>query len=487
MFTPQVQPPSTKVVSTEPNTSASERKQRESDTVLQRVQAPQSLTRQNILQLQRTIGNQAVLQLLRTAQKNGDEATETSAAELEPELPDDAGTEQRTAEELTLEDNQPIDLVGETHTIEYKKVGQEVEIGVASNWMEINEIHQDLRRNQLLNITLTQRLSACRVATRSRQGFEKDFSKNDEKIDKIKRDRRKVRVTNPDKYADLGDELKKLEGDMHKISIKLNNARATEKARVNAYIQCAVTINSTIVAQVLGAKMPIVELDTDATAGSAGNVRYHQGTAGDPIPITWYKPQASYNAITVNDYTTGVAVPTVLNPFGGNPAVQDQHGNNYNFGVNAANVAGAAAWPNTPKHGKTRVNQQAYNQVLASLGYDLSAHNEDGDHVRDLGFGGNDVIDNFWPLNSVTNRHAFNGWRSSYYINYKKNVDGVGNWNIVKAPLNSGSLIGKYFRIKGEEDTNSPAENNTDASGSDTTYGAAANINESDGTIIAEG
>ncbi|ASS74650.1 hypothetical protein CIG75_06480 [Tumebacillus algifaecis] len=451
-------------------------------TLLQRAQvAPNALSRTDILQLQRTVGNRAVLQLLRaTAQMS-----EASEAEPDEELVD---AERPSAEELTLADAEPISVAGDPHTIEYKKVGEEVEIGVSSIWEEIHTIHHDLRRLNLLDPALTHQHNVTKNATKSRKLWESDFNRLDRKIDQKKTEKRKARLDDEDRYETILLELDRLEKELHTVSRRLTIERHTEKAAIHKYIGIAVRINSTVVAEVLGAKMPIVELGTDATGASANTVRYHTGTAGDPIPIIWYKPQASYGAITVDDYSGGLpAAQVVLNPFAANQAVDDQHGNSYTFGVNAANRAGVGTvWPNTPKHGKTRTNQQDYNRVLASLGYDLSAHGEDGDHVRDLGFGGNDVIDNFWPLDSATNRHAFNGWRSTYYINYKKSQT-AGRWNIFKAPLNSGSLIGKYFRIKGEENASSPAENNSDQSGSDTTYGAAGIIIERGGTFINEG
>ncbi|MBY0573495.1 MAG: hypothetical protein K2P84_07420, partial [Undibacterium sp.] len=98
-------------------------------------------------------------------------------------------------------------------------------------------------------------------------------------------------------------------------------------------------------------------------------------------------------------------------------------------------------------------------------------------------------IDNFWPLDRVTNRLAFTGWRSTYYLNFKTGQQAAnGAYYVKKAPLNAGNMVGKYVRIVGEEASASPANNNTADSGSSTAWAstAAGGVVERGGTTIAE-
>jgi hypothetical protein len=136
------------------------------------------------------------------------------------------------------------------------------------------------------------------------------------------------------------------------------------------------------------------------------------------------------------------------------------------------------------RHGSLRPTQRALNGVLAMLGHNLPAHNEDGDHVRDLGFGGTDTIDNYWPLDSVVNRLAYNGWRSLYLLNYKKKQNRAGHWLLEKAPLNSGTLVGKHFHMTGTNAVAIPQAGV--AAGSSVAWGNAGTVLANNGGQIAE-
>lgn len=376
----------------------------------------------------------------------------------------------------------PVKVANEEHSIEYRDDGSELSIGVCSTWTDVRFIHDALR-----HVGLTQGVrnayTAARNANRKTNQESRVWREKTRAYDKIKNHSLSSKYTRGDRNKDLEEPARK----MRQASRNLEVAMRAEKTAVRAYILEAINVDDNIVAEILGANMPIIERQTDTAPANAGAVRYHTGAIGDPIPITWYKPDGDYNDINVDDQSTGASV--TLKPKGPNPSVTGADGKTYDFGVdaNAFPLTANQTWVNMPKHGKDRKVQQGLNQVLAGMNYDLSAHGEDGDHVKDLGFGGYDRIDNFWPLDSTINRYAFNGWRSTYNINFKKQKDGAGNWEIVKAPLNSGALIGKHFTIVAEEATANPAVNGTANAGSSTGWGAAENIIANDGTVIAEG
>ena len=184
---------------------------------------------------------------------------------------------------------------------------------------------------------------------------------------------------------------------------------------------------------------------------------YHTGTAGDPIPIVFYKREADYAPITANGRTYHYpAGPQVTGRLG-----------TYDLRVNAANryavgtvIYNSKQWGDEPA---TRTRQVDINVALRRAG--ASMVGLDGDHVRDLGFGGQDVADNYWPLVANVNRRPFLGWRALYGVNYKKS-DGT----LATAPITA--LGGKFFVIKalmGAADGNVPAEGALPATNSGTT------------------
>ncbi|MEM6272286.1 MAG: hypothetical protein AAF998_22805 [Bacteroidota bacterium] len=188
---------------------------------------------------------------------------------------------------------------------------------------------------------------------------------------------------------------------------------------------------------------------------------YHTGAIGDPIRIVWYKAPHDYPPIHYNGNTF-----------------------NYNNRVNIGGETFGVAPANRPAigggfvlqkvaHNQTRQNQRRLNQILNDPNHNVGVGNSaspalgnaggfDGDHVKDLGFGGHDVTDNYWPLAAPINRRAFNGYNANYVVNYKEQ-DNNGNW--VGKSRSIGGLIGKYFRVKGFGNTNVPAESNTPAAG----------------------
>lgn len=109
---------------------------------------------------------------------------------------------------------------------------------------------------------------------------------------------------------------------------------------------------------------------------------------------------------------------------------------------------------NKVAHNETREGQKELNKLLNEhalvrrknkwVENPLSAKGGfDGDHIKDLGFGGKDNAQNYWPLAANINRRAFNGYNSHY----------ISQRNLVAKAV--GGLIGKYFKVKGYMDDSS--------------------------------
>ncbi len=78
---------------------------------------------------------------------------------------------------------------------------------------------------------------------------------------------------------------------------------------------------------------------------------------------------------------------------------------------------------------------------MSILGRDMSATNEDADHVLDLQFGGIDDHLNMWPLNADVNRSAMRFGDQPVKVQL--------NGQIMVIPLNDSRLLNKFFIIKG--------------------------------------
>lgn len=448
-----------------------------------------------MVQLQALMNDSPQVRQLNAYQQLADGKTSAEAEKQPEETPTD---EAETAE---LESDDPVDLesfftaqreaisvLNETHHLEYRMIGGEPSLGIASTWEDVSEIHVTLRQRAVsdewreLWLVLDRAHRAVLTETAASRIAEREYSKLNFRGSDRRGKGSATEAKQKEKIIAKKDKARTAQLTAHG---KLDRAIAREKTAARAFIHRSAAEFSVEVADILSTNMPVLTLDSDVAAVDAGAVRYHTGDILDPIPITWYKPVASYPTVNVHDSATAANV--ALQPFGANPVVRDPYGQNHQFGVTVPNrpVIGSIL-RNTPKHGKSRANQAAYNGVLASMGYNMAG--EDGDHVLDLGFGGNDIIDNYWPLDSVTNRLAFTGWRSTYYLNYKTGrANLAGHEEVVKAPLNAGNLIGKYVQIVAEEASASPVGNNTSASGSSTAWGAQQTIMDHTGAPVVEG
>jgi hypothetical protein len=132
----------------------------------------------------------------------------------------------------------------------------------------------------------------------------------------------------------------------------------------------------------------------------------HAGTIGDPIPITWYKPWSAYQPFTIDvrgtsqTYTAGSRKDLDV---GGMFADLDTIGGKLKIGVAAENrPAVDKTLKRVAASARPLGTADRFVQVLATFGFSWSGRN--ADHVRDLGLGGVDDVQNLWPLDAATNR-----------------------------------------------------------------------------------
>lgn len=188
--------------------------------------------------------------------------------------------------------------------------------------------------------------------------------------------------------------------------------------------------------------MPVGEVfrDKSTFGGDTSQFSYHTGKPNDRIPITWYKAPGDYPRLKLSDNT--------IVKFGDT--------------FTAAGISFGLSTDNAPKvdwklqktaHNETREGQKSFNDALTNAGVKVekggnfvtpplgNTHQFDGDHVKDLGFGGQDIASNYWPLNSTINRRAFNGYNAGYVVHYL-NEKGEHQSRAI------GGLVGKHFVVK---------------------------------------
>ncbi len=198
--------------------------------------------------------------------------------------------------------------------------------------------------------------------------------------------------------------------------------------------------------------MPAGEIFRDkAFTGDPNRYTYHTGANDDPIPILWYKRPEDYPSLLLSDGKTEVK-------FGEQFSVSGTI-----FHLDAANRPKVGWLLQKVSHNESREGQQALNRLLIDNDVAVKKagnfvkpplgdrHQFDGDHVRDLGFGGADRASNYWPLDSTINRRAFTGYNAHYMLNYR---DPTKNSHHARA---IGGLIGKWFIVKGFMNPNDPA------------------------------
>ena len=192
--------------------------------------------------------------------------------------------------------------------------------------------------------------------------------------------------------------------------------------------------------------------------GDLNKYTYHTGKENDPIWIVWYKSPNDYPPIMYQgkqyEYTDNVEI------------------GNQKFGVSDENNPAKANSFRLRKvaHNESRQGQKAFNTLFNDRKVNVGGTQApalgdkggyDGDHVKDLGFGGKDEAKNYWPLSAEVNRRAFYGYNSRYIVNYIDPERKKGHARAI------GGLIGKYFIVKGYCDKAVPDESGTAIAGTD--------------------
>jgi hypothetical protein len=189
--------------------------------------------------------------------------------------------------------------------------------------------------------------------------------------------------------------------------------------------------------------------------GSHNGRQYHDGSAGDRIPITFYKRPQHY--ADIQSTTGGQAIATTdVDPYV--PA---------GLGLSPAVQFPAVNWPlDDMGRSLPRVMNVAVRKALVA--HDFAVAGTEIDHIHDMGFGGADTLANLWPLDAAVNQRPNSGaWRSRYRFHYWDRGDG----EIKQASINSPGMSGKHYVIKnfdgmegnGRDDL--PTENGQDFAG----------------------
>ena len=171
--------------------------------------------------------------------------------------------------------------------------------------------------------------------------------------------------------------------------------------------------------------------------GNRNKLSDYKDGKNKPIPIVFYKSVSDYKPIIVPVNTDSRVVPGTYN-FPNGPTVYGRKGK-YSLIVKNSNIFHVGSILENSKDSNTRTTQIDINHALKEAGVQMKGL--DGDHVRDLGFGGTDTPNNYWPLKSKINRRPFLGWRGSYGLNC---IDGTG----VPKTKSITALTGKKLIIK---------------------------------------
>jgi hypothetical protein len=283
----------------------------------------------------------------------------------------------------------------------------------------------------------------------------------------------------------ISNRLDQLSNQADLALANLDNAgrRDSQVLRDNKKALAEIILEATVLKNTLGQISSQAEqnLRQQDFAGDLTAHVYHTGSRNDPIPISWYKnPGTDYDPIVIPALNgAGVTPGTYHYPNG--PTQAD------NFPVDLVVAArnrpvlnNAAAFeivkqPLGSRPAQTP-NQVQANLELAAAGFDLRTQHPqlDGDHVKDLGFGGADAFDNYWPLDQDINRRAFHGYNANYQVNYIDHTKDAGQVNLGGNPngrpvLQSiGGMAGRYFVIKrfmANNEGNIPDESGTEDAG----------------------
>jgi hypothetical protein len=399
-----------------------------------------------VLLLQRRVGNGAVGRLLSVQRRETEEDPASAPAGGLAGEPAPGGMEREDGdlerEDAGAEREKPPEVaVGEGHHVTVREVGGEPRLGIASEFKEIRRVIQALPDDLRNSAEVVE--AAAEVA----------------KVEKKLKDLAAARDAahlNAGTLRERANETLRTQGRTNTYRVHLarynlaatrwHDSRHAHGAEEAAAVEFAKVVHNRLWEIGKGhldvTLMPksTVYRDKAAFRGDADDYWYHTGEADDPIPIIWYKRPEDYPHLRVHG-----------TPFA--------FGQSFTIGGTTFGVAGE----NRPRvgwrlrktmHNETREGQRSLNRVLLDKRVEVMVNGAfvepavgqnrfDGDHVKDLGFGGTDTADNYWPLDAKINRRAFTGYNSGYVVNYVDAATGEPRSRAI------GGLVGKHFEVRG--------------------------------------
>lgn len=358
-------------------------------------------------------------------------------------------------------DAKPFKIGKGMHRISFKKKGNKIKIGLHSNWVDL--VKQSDKMVAMVQEAMKSEppesdLGNLLKAVKNLQDF---VTEKQEALDKL--------IVQKLHTDDRGDRLKlrhmiqEMEND---AAIWLEESIANISAQHSDFIVKASSAHH----DHFGKKF------VDESVAEHFD-KYHKGTLDDPIPIVWYKAPADYKQVHYYPTIQGKQGLTALwDPI--RPVISDKKtasafqsftinnkdtGHNYEFGVADHNRPKIGQHLVKTRHDSDRATQKGLNNILTAAGFAIGDKSGlDGDHVTDLGFGGQDHISNYWPLEAGINRRAFHGYNSEYIVHY------IDSQNKLAAKA-VGGMVGKHFKIKGFMGAggNVPAESHSVIAGMD--------------------
>jgi hypothetical protein len=401
--------------------------------------APRSFTPNDVIQLQRTLGNQAVCRLLISARSEQDQravqAQNTSVLRHSAV----AGMDQTSS--LKEEGTSAFSHSPNPPTLQADAGGgnrPKISLSRAGSVLQRYNIENLAQVNPLLLSTQQRRLF-----TRLRDfGHEVDYisglSARAEAVAEdnpnLARDIRARRHTVRDSLATLRLYIEQIPD--HILDLTAGENTQIVEAQAQTYADKITRDLIGIQEQVTVAAIPSRTFD-EFKGDPRSLDEYKTGdSAAEAIPVVWYKRKEDYRDINL-----------------GRP---DENGKtHFTFPKGPYLVAAddteydlSSDDPDPLRKGQTFKNNHLYNgrgvqqKIRATLtAYGFNHTGLDGDHIQDLGFGGKDEEDNIWPLDEKINRRPWTGWRGLYGINYR-NKQHEGKTGTI------ASLAGKYFKIK---------------------------------------
>jgi hypothetical protein len=379
-----------------------------------------------------------------------------------PELEDAPAVEDASMERVNVE-LPPAVPIGGGHHVTIREVDGELRLGVASEFKTAEKLIQVLlRRKNQLEADDVLRVEEIRAEIR---GIEKSIAEHRKEADatRIKRVTKKIKHSSPPRAVKPSADNPAKSSKYWDVPLAVGNFKQYSAKGVKIFaarIRELWGIGDEILPMTL---MPSSEVFKNKKfSGNKKAYHYHTGSITDPIPITWYKAKQDYPELK-EPLMSGEETFA----FGTSIWV-----NNLKIGVVEKNRPKIGWMIRKVAHQGVRTKQLEINVALRSAGFRVKKNGKfvdlklgdgdgfDGDHVKDLGFGGTDSADNYWPLSSRINRRAYEGYNAHYIVNYRER-------NAFKARA-IGGLIGKWFRVKAflkAEDGPVPKESNTAPAG----------------------